>query len=119
MEPPKTILNSSQFQSLKSEFEILHLLYYRNKNQHRRSVWWKYLSILHRRSRRILNLSNDQNNWLIQKGYSVDGNNEKSLNKKKWEKKDLMVFQNQSKMIMMDIRFLYKNIFPKAFQYVA
>lgn len=33
---------------LQSTLNVLHLLYYRNKNQHRRGQFWKWLSILKR-----------------------------------------------------------------------
>ncbi|PRT54373.1 Ribonuclease MRP protein subunit rmp1 [Wickerhamiella sorbophila] len=38
---------------LKSEYEILHLIYYKNLRQHRSQRWWKYLRILHRRVRQL------------------------------------------------------------------
>lgn len=33
---------------LKEVYMTLHLVYHRNKNQHRNSKWWKWLSILKR-----------------------------------------------------------------------
>lgn len=39
---------------LKSEYEILHLIYYKNLRQHRSQRWWKYLRILHRRVRQLV-----------------------------------------------------------------
>lgn len=33
---------------LKGSYEILHLFYHRNRNQHRRGHWWKWLSVLKR-----------------------------------------------------------------------
>jgi ribonuclease MRP protein subunit RMP1 len=36
-------------EALQSEVQIIHLLYHRNRNQHRQAKWWKYFSILHRR----------------------------------------------------------------------
>lgn len=35
--------------ALRSEAEILHLIYHRNKNQFRRTKWWTQFAILHRR----------------------------------------------------------------------
>jgi len=33
---------------LQAVSDILHLLHHRNKNQHRQSAWWKWLSMLKR-----------------------------------------------------------------------
>lgn len=45
----------SQIQrELASETDILHLIYYRNKNQHRQASWWKFLSILHRKCQQLV-----------------------------------------------------------------
>jgi ribonuclease MRP protein subunit RMP1 len=46
-------------QSLSDELEIIHLLYHRNRNQHRHSVWWKQFAILKRRTRLVLELTKE------------------------------------------------------------
>lgn len=33
---------------LRESAKILHLLFHRNKNQHRQATWWKWLSMLRR-----------------------------------------------------------------------
>ena len=40
--------------SLKELSQTLHLLHRRNKNQHRRSKWWKWFAMLHRSVKRLL-----------------------------------------------------------------
>lgn len=47
------IIDHGTIDSLINEFEILHLIYHRNYNQHRLQVWWKYFNILHRKLRLI------------------------------------------------------------------
>lgn len=49
-------MTGSPFLSLQNEYSILHLLYHRNKNQHRALCWWKYLNMMHRHLRSILKL---------------------------------------------------------------
>lgn len=39
---------------LETEFGLLHLLYHRNKNQHRVAVWWRRFSIVHRDIRKLI-----------------------------------------------------------------
>ena len=39
---------------LTHEFNLLHLLFYRNKNQHRLSKWWKDLSLLRSNVRKLI-----------------------------------------------------------------
>lgn len=34
--------------ALEADGRILHLLYHRNRNQHRLAKWWKWLSLLRR-----------------------------------------------------------------------
>lgn len=45
---------AEDFHKLKNEYGILHLLYHRNKNQHRTLKWWKYFNIFHRKIRKIV-----------------------------------------------------------------
>lgn len=47
------------YNSLLNEYQILHLIYHRNLNQHRVSTWWKYFNLLHRHVRKILCLMDD------------------------------------------------------------
>ncbi|KAH3660401.1 hypothetical protein OGAPHI_006987 [Ogataea philodendri] len=42
--------------ALLNEYQIIHLIYHRDSNQHRSAVWWKHFNILHRRLRTILQL---------------------------------------------------------------
>ncbi|KAK6455496.1 uncharacterized protein RJT20DRAFT_3170 [Scheffersomyces xylosifermentans] len=53
------LITQSQTELLTTEYNILHLLYHRGRNQHRITVWWKYLNILHRQVRKIVKLSID------------------------------------------------------------
>lgn len=39
---------------LQNEFQVLHLIYNRSNNQHRVAVWWKYLNLVHRKVRNVL-----------------------------------------------------------------
>ncbi|ODV97908.1 hypothetical protein PACTADRAFT_401 [Pachysolen tannophilus NRRL Y-2460] len=48
------IFSDVQIKSLTNEYEILFLLYHRNKNQHKSSKWFKYLNILVRYLRKLL-----------------------------------------------------------------
>ncbi|CCD26018.2 Rmp1p NDAI_0G02430 [Naumovozyma dairenensis CBS 421] len=41
---------------LHQEFRILHLLYHRNKNQHRLSIWWKRFNMLKRNCAQVIEL---------------------------------------------------------------
>ncbi len=38
---------------LRESAKILHLLFHRNKNQHRQATWWKWLSMLRRCQARL------------------------------------------------------------------
>lgn len=42
--------------SLARELDVVHLLYHRNRNQHRHSIWWKQFAILKRRGDLIVDL---------------------------------------------------------------
>lgn len=35
-------------QEIRAVHSLLHLIYHRNKNQHQRAKWWKWLSLLKR-----------------------------------------------------------------------
>lgn len=54
MDTFQQLLDEESLSQLTNEFEILHLLYHRNKNQHHSSIWWSNFSILHRKLRVIL-----------------------------------------------------------------
>jgi ribonuclease MRP protein subunit RMP1 len=41
-------------EKLRNEVEIVHLLYFRNKNQHRVARWWAQFSMLHRRCAQLV-----------------------------------------------------------------
>ncbi|EAZ63124.2 predicted protein [Scheffersomyces stipitis CBS 6054] len=53
------LISPEQTTALTNEYYILHLLYHRGRNQHRLTVWWKYLNILHRYVRKIIKLAVD------------------------------------------------------------
>lgn len=43
-------------ESLTTEYQLLHLVYHRNYNQHRVARWWRSFNELHRHVRRVLKL---------------------------------------------------------------
>lgn len=47
-------------ESLTTEYQLLHLVYHRNYNQHRVARWWRWFNELHRRVRRVLKLQYDE-----------------------------------------------------------
>lgn len=51
---PRGVDEPSVGKQLLTEFQILHLIYYRSINQHRVAVWWKYLEMLHRHLRKVV-----------------------------------------------------------------
>ncbi|MCJ1307010.1 hypothetical protein MMC25_000655 [Agyrium rufum] len=51
--------------------KLLHLLFHRNKNQHRTSTWWKHLSILKRNLRRVVEGLGKVQRWEREGG--IDG----------------------------------------------
>lgn len=53
--PYETII----YHQLLNEYQLIHLLYHRNINQHRVARWWSSLDILHRHLRKILLLIED------------------------------------------------------------
>jgi hypothetical protein len=44
---------------LQPESDLLHLLFHRNKNQHRSGKWWKWFGMLRRNIRKLLNPSEE------------------------------------------------------------
>lgn len=53
--------------SLQGEFDVLHLLVYRNRNQHGGSRWWKWLGMLHRHVRRVLRGERASREFIVRK----------------------------------------------------
>jgi len=52
--PPSTLLTSSQPQTtLLTQSRLLHLLHHRNKNQHRRSNWYRHFSSFRREVKKL------------------------------------------------------------------
>lgn len=49
-------LDSNAIKELENEYYIIHLIYHRNRNQHRLLIWWKYFNIIHRKLRQIVKL---------------------------------------------------------------
>lgn len=45
-----------KYKELVNEYEILHLLYHRNRNQHGSAEWWGVFNILHRQLRQLIKL---------------------------------------------------------------
>lgn len=61
-------IDNAQF---RSETEIIHLIYHRNRNQFKRTKWWAQFSILHRRCWQLVELietgeNNDKAKSIIQ-----------------------------------------------------
>lgn len=50
-------LNTYELNALRRNYEIICCIFYRNKNQHRRQVWWKYVSMLRQKLRLYFSLS--------------------------------------------------------------
>nr|OQO03413.1 hypothetical protein B0A51_18055 [Rachicladosporium sp. CCFEE 5018] len=49
-------LSQAQLAELTHFSSLLHLFHHRNKNQHRRSIWYRHFSIFHRQLTKLLNL---------------------------------------------------------------
>lgn len=49
-----SVLPASQLLKLVSEFQVLHVVFYRFHNQHRVAVWWRYVALLHLKVRQIV-----------------------------------------------------------------
>lgn len=49
-----SMLLPSTLAKLETEYGITHLLLHRNRNQHRVTVWWKYLNMIHRNIRKLI-----------------------------------------------------------------
>lgn len=49
-------LDPNAIKELTNEYYIIHLIYHRNRNQHRLLIWWKHFNIIHRKLRQIVKL---------------------------------------------------------------
>ncbi|KAK5108292.1 hypothetical protein LTR62_008607 [Meristemomyces frigidus] len=47
-------LKSDDVDTLQHFTDVLHLLHHRNKNQHRRSVWWRHFSMFRKRLKQVV-----------------------------------------------------------------
>lgn len=48
------LLPAEKLAKLENEFQVLHLIFVHNHNQHRVAVWWRYLNMVHRKVRSVL-----------------------------------------------------------------
>ncbi|KAI9757850.1 MAG: hypothetical protein M4579_003286 [Chaenotheca gracillima] len=62
--PPE--ITQESIQKLHKTQNLLHLLAHRNKNQHRRSAWWKWFCMLRRGVSRLLSLLDDPTDKAVQ-----------------------------------------------------
>lgn len=68
---------------LQNEFSILHLIYHRNRNQHRALVWWRYFNMIHRYIRKILDLHGKNRNAMAKVIHELQ--RKKIMDKAYWE----------------------------------
>lgn len=54
MQPLLSTPDASQTAELRTLHNLLHLLFHRNRNQHRRSIWWRAFSSFRRELGRLL-----------------------------------------------------------------
>lgn len=59
------MVHNIDIEAFSSELDVIHLLYHRNRNQHRRSIWWKHFSMLKRRSNLVVQLIRESQPELI------------------------------------------------------
>ncbi|KAA8913102.1 hypothetical protein FN846DRAFT_180636 [Sphaerosporella brunnea] len=52
--PPKPPFDATQLKLLRDESDLLHLLFHRNKNQHRLLKWWQWIATLRRNLTKLL-----------------------------------------------------------------
>ena len=52
--PPKPPLDSAQLKLLRDDLDLIHLLFHRNKNQHRLLKWWQWIATLRRNLSKLL-----------------------------------------------------------------
>lgn len=56
----KIDISNLDYQSLEHEAKILHLILYRNNNQHRSWPWWKYLELVYKRTIQLVDTIKEQ-----------------------------------------------------------
>lgn len=102
----------SHFNQLLNEFNLIHLIYHRNKNQHHVSNWWKFLNLIHRNLRKFLFIIMDINelihfNNISKINYSKICKNFKVIKKfKKMDKNSTLLLLN-NKLILFNKQLLY------------
>lgn len=69
---PNGIMNNGNDKELKNEVELLHVLYYKTKNQFKGTTWWKYFSMLHRMTRKYEQTRDEKIAEFITKTLSSD-----------------------------------------------
>ena len=52
--PPKPPLDPTQLKKLRDDLDLIHLLFHRNKNQHRLLKWWQWIATLRRNLSKLL-----------------------------------------------------------------
>lgn len=52
----EAVVLETKYKELVNEYELLHLLYHRNRNQHGSAEWWNVFNVIHRKIRHILKL---------------------------------------------------------------
>lgn len=52
--PPKPPLDPAQLKLLRDDLDLIHLLFHRNKNQHRLLKWWQWIATLRRNLSKLL-----------------------------------------------------------------
>lgn len=63
----EAVVLEKKYKELVNEYELLHLLYHRNRNQHGSAEWWNIFNIIHRQLRHILKLLVDLQNLKTKK----------------------------------------------------
>lgn len=108
------------FASFKHEAEILHVIFYRSRNQHHVSYWWKYFEMIHQRCFQLVDEYEQRDRIrqleLQRLTLSVQnrkGKEVKKLSRKGDRRKPIWV---QSKRIGQIAFFLYKKLLPSAYR---
>lgn len=107
--------------AFKQEAEILHLILYRNRNQHHVSHWWKYLEMLHQRcfqvvddyEKRTKRRDRELQRRLARTG---KGMTKAKNNSSKSKRDDRIPVWAESKRIGQIALFLYKSLIPSAYR---
>ncbi|GMM29512.1 hypothetical protein DAMA08_022570 [Martiniozyma asiatica (nom. inval.)] len=93
--------------SLTTEYQILHLIYHRNKNQHGSQFWWKHINLLHRHLRRLIQLILDLEEW--------PNNHKVKFHKitKSFKIENISIDKNHLNLaIEKEIRYIVKKVLP-------